>query len=388
MNLLHRYIFKNVVVTSLAAVAMFAFLLLTLSMVKDMLNLLAEGQLTVLGFFKLTWLLLPFVFVYALPMGFITGVLLTMGRLSAENEVTSLRGAGVSIGRMSSAVFVFAILGTTVSLIVNFYYGPLAKTNYRQELRDTIQSDPLAFITEKTFVKDFPGAVIYVADKDGQTLRDVWLWRTDGEQRVKEFIRAEWGVFTYDEGSMDIDLTLHFASVENRDRSDPENFITGNYIPLIFEKTTFTFPLDRILGKETFHRKLKWMTFSELRAEVAKWEEVMASASGELLEEARENLLKANMVFHKNFAMGFAVLSFAFIAVPLGIKTSRKETSANVGLGVAMGLAYYLCMTVIDFMDGAPQVRPDLMYWAPNVLYQAWGAWLFYKADHGRSPKG
>lgn len=366
---------------------MFAFLILTMSMVKDMLNLLAEGQLTLSAFFRLTWLLLPFVFVYALPMGFITGALLTMGRLSAENEITSLRAAGVSVIRLSSSVFLLAILGTTASLVVNFYYGPLAKTQYRQELKNTIQTNPLGFIVEKTFVRDFSDTVIYVGEKENEMLYDVWIWKLNEKSQVTLFARAEKGRFAFLEGSAELQLDTEQTIVEYRDKEDPESFRTKKFYPLSMDRVPFMFPMAEIIGEETLARKLTWMTFDELQAEVARYEEIAATSTGEVREEALKNLLKAKMIFHKNFAMGFAVLSFACIAIPLGLKTSRKETSANLGLGVGMGLLYYLAMISIGWLDGKPEWRPELLFWIPNLAYQGIGAWLFIRADHGRKSK-
>ncbi|MDQ8179285.1 LptF/LptG family permease [Pelagicoccus sp. SDUM812005] len=387
MSLIHRYIFKNVFASCLASVAMFAFLILTMSMVKDMLNLLAEGQLTLSAFFRLTWLLLPFVFVYALPMGFITGALLTMGRLSAENEITSLRAAGVSVIRLSSSVFLLAILGTTASLVVNFYYGPLAKTQYRQELKNTIQTNPLGFIVEKTFVRDFSDTVIYVGEKENEMLYDVWIWKLNEKSQVTLFARAEKGRFAFLEGSAELQLDTEQTIVEYRDKEDPESFRTKKFYPLSMDRVPFMFPMAEIIGEETLARKLTWMTFDELQAEVARYKEIAATSTGEVREEALKNLLKAKMIFHKNFAMGFAVLSFACIAIPLGLKTSRKETSANLGLGVGMGLLYYLAMISIGWLDGKPEWRPELLFWIPNLAYQGIGAWLFIRADHGRKSK-
>ena len=387
MNLLHRYIFKNVLLSCLASVTMFAFLLLTLLLVKDILSLLAEGQLTARAFFRLTWMLFPFVFVYALPMGFITGALLTMGRLSAENEITSFRAAGISIFRISSSVFCFAILGTVLSLVVNFYYGPLAKTEYRTELKNTIQKNPLGFIVEKTFVRDFPGIVIYVGEKEEALLKDLWIWILDDENRVQKFSRAEWGEFQFTEGSNELVLNAYNGAIEIRDEGDPENFKSQRFFMPTYDNFPFPVSLDRILGKETLERKLTWLTFSELQSYIKEWSRIRETTTGDALAEAELNHLKGRMQFHKTFAMGFSVLSFACIAVPLGVQTSRKETSANLGIGVGMALVYYLCMISIEWLDGHPHLRPDLLFWVPNIVFQCIGTWLFIKLDHGRKSK-
>jgi len=367
----------------MASVAMFAFLILTMSMVKDMLNLLAEGQLTLRAFARLTGLMFPYVFVYALPMGFITGAMLAMGRLSSDREILALRAAGVSVIRLSSSILMLAIVGTVVSLAVNFYYGPLAKTKYRQELKDTIQSNPLGFIVEKTFVKDFDDIVIYVGRKEDQVLHDLWIWRLNEASQVTLFARAERGRFNFVEGSAELQLDTEDTIVEYRSAEDPEDFKSQRFYPISMGEVPFKFPMSKIIGAETLARKLSWMTFDELQAEIARFEGIAAEGEREAALAARESALKARMVFHKNFAMGFAVLSFACIAVPLGLKTSRKESAANIGIGLGLGLLFYLCLISVDWLEGRPELRPHLLYWAPNLGLQAAGIWMFVRLDHG-----
>jgi len=75
------------------------------------------------------------------------------------------------------------------------------------------------------------------------------------------------------------------------------------------------------------------------------------------------------------------VLSFALIAIPLGIKVSRKETSANLGIALALAMAYYFATIVVSWFDGQTALRPDLLMWLPNVVFQVLGFWMFYRAD-------
>lgn len=370
----------------MGAVAMFAFLLLMGAVVKDMLDLLAEGHLTIPIFIRLIQLRFPDLLVYALPVGLLTGILLTMGRLSAQSEITALRSAGVSIFRLSSSVIVFAILGAVASLLVNFYYGPRAMASFRQEKEAIIQKNPLSFIQEKTFVRGFSGLVIYVGEKDGDELKDLWIWQLDDENRVRQFIRAESGEVRYNQDQNTLVLVPYRGTFEARDPESPEDFRKVR-TALSFETTSLVLSLDKIFGRVTFQKKLKWMTFQELRDVEKAAREEMNSADPETQQAGYERFHKAKMAFHEKFAMGFSVISFALIGVPLGIRSSREETSANLFLAMGLALGYYIMMMSISWMDGLYQYRPDLLFWIPNFIYQGIGCWLFIRGDRGKKSK-
>jgi len=385
VGIVHRYVLWSVALTCFGAVLMFAFLVLAGSVVKDMLSLLAEGRLTFLSFFNLISIYFPYVFVHALPLGLLTGILLTMGRLSALSEVTAMRAAGFSTFRLSGSVFVFAVMGSMLALIINFYFGPIAKAQYRKEQENIIQKNPLGYVVEKTFVRDFPDIVFYVSEKRDNVLQDLWVWKLDERFRARQFYRAQRGYFRYDEEDNTLNLVLEDGQVENRGGIDPEDWMDVD--TMVFGSLEIELNLDGILGEKTFQKKLTWMTFQELRAEKAYWEPLTEVGSLEDREIAKENLREARMSFQEKFASGFSVISFALLAVPLGIQAQRKETSANLFIAIGLGLAYYLMMISVGWFKDSSPVRPDMLYWIPNVVYQGIGLWLLYRTDQGRAPK-
>lgn len=378
MKLLHRHIFANVTAVCLAAVGMFAFVLMIGNLVKDLLGYVLAGQLPLGTFVQLIALLVPFVVTYALPMGVLTGVLLVLGRMSSDREITAIRGAGVSVAGISAPIFFCALLGTGLSLLVNFEFMPRARVAYHRQLAEAVRQNPLSFIVPKTFIRDFPGIVLYVGEKKGDnTLQDFWLWEVDSRGRVKRFARAEQGQLTYDEPGNKLTLTLLHAQIEVRNEKDLEDFSSLSGAPSM-ERATFYLPLDRVTGAHTVHTKLQWLTFSELLAE---WRR-LGQPDPRVPAAERERLrMRVQVVFQEKCSTAFSVLSFALLAIPLGIKVSRKETSANLGVAVALAMAYYFATVVVGWFDNKPAFRPDLLMWLPNLGFQALGVWLFRRVD-------
>ena len=377
MNLIHRHIFANVVLTCGAAVGLFAFVLMIGNALKDLLGLVLSGQLPFDTFVRLTGLLLPFVISYALPMGMLTGILLVLGRMSTDREITALRSSGLSVAWLSAPILFAAILGVVLCLAINFQFMPLARVAYHQELAEAVRQNPLSFIVPKTFIHDFPDRVIYVGEKNGEVLKDIWIWELDKQKRVVNSARAASGRITFDEKDYKLILALNFLSAEVHDRNDPED-TAKTHSGGASDQATFDLPLSKITGSQGVQRKLKWFTFSEL---IAEWRRLDRPDPAVAPAERELQQMRVQITIQEKFATAFSVLSFALIAVPLGIKVSRKETSANLGLAVALAMAYFMGTIVVGWFDNSPALRPDLLMWLPNIGFQALGLWMFYRVD-------
>jgi lipopolysaccharide export system permease protein len=122
-----------------------------------------------------------------------------------------------------------------------------------------------------------------------------------------------------------------------------------------------------------------WLTYPALREKQARLA-AETPPPEKVAENARERM-KLSLILHDRFTLAFAVFSFALIGVPLGIKVSRRETSANLGLALGLVLAFYILTVAIKWLDRRPELRPDLLLWLPNALFIGLGLWLFSRVD-------
>ncbi len=371
VNLLHRYLFRELLAATATGVALFAFVLLAGNAIKDVAGLVADGKLDLGTTARILGMLFPFVLSYALPMGLLTAVLLTLGRLSAQHEITALRAAGVGLGRIGASVLAIAVVGVAASLVINFSYGPTMKAMSRKLLDDVVRTNPMSFIVERSFIRQFPGKVLYVGARDGNELRDFRVWELDEANRVTSFIRAERGYFDYNEEDNYILLVLLNGQSELRDTEDPEDFSRFR-ASVAFDRASLQLPLDRVFRRKVFTKKVSWMNFSELVAEHARLRDATS-------EEDRRRFLDVKMNIHEKAALAFSVLSFGIIGVPLGIRTKRSETSANLGMALLLVIGYYALMIVASWLEGRPEWRPELLLWLPNVVFQLAGGVMWWR---------
>jgi lipopolysaccharide export system permease protein len=376
VRLLDRYILRQVLVTCAGCVGFFVFLIATVNALKDMLGYILAGQLAPEAALKLFLLLIPYVVMFALPLGMLLGVLLVLGRMSADSEIVAMRTSGQSLKRITAPIYVLALLGVAVGVGINFYYMPIARTVYHQEFGNMLRTNAMRLIVPKTFIRDFPNMVVYVSEKRGNYVKDIWLWRLDKGQRVIGFSHAETGRLELDEEKNELVFKPFQMSTERFDEKNPEDF-SKPPMRLEAESASFRFSLARLFGPKSFNRKLDWFTPSELAIEKQKDAETMAPG------RARDQrLMRYDIILQNKASMALAVLVLVLIAVPMGIKVSRRETSANFGVALLLaGVYYFLTTVVVGWFEKSPELRPDLLVWVPNIFFIGVGLWLNFRVE-------
>ncbi|MBT65332.1 MAG: permease [Puniceicoccaceae bacterium] len=379
LNLLHRHILKEILVATGLAMGLFIFVLLVGNALRDVAELVVAGKLDVWVFLKVLGLLIPYVASFALPLGMLTGTLIALGRLSSQREITAMKSAGLSLYQIAAPVFLIACVGMVVAVVVNLHYAPQSRVERKALMASALTDNPVGFIEERRFIHEFPGYVIYMGGRDGSIMKDFWIWELDSQQRVTLFLRAAEGELLYDEVNKDLILTLKNGTAEQRDADNPEAF--GGEMPdsLFFGELPIALPLDQLFGESDRKRKVrtKEMTFAQLmerrQAELDKEAE-----TGEGMTEER---LKVQMHIQKNFALAFSVFSLAVFGVPLAIQVGRKETYANLGIALVIAMSYYFLIIMVSWLEDLPALRPDLLIWLPNIIFQSIGFWMIRRAS-------
>jgi lipopolysaccharide export system permease protein len=295
-----------------------------------------------------------------------------------------MRAAGLSVPRIARPVLILGALGVVLGLRVNFESMPWARVQYHTELAAAVRANPLSYIKQKTFIREFPGYVVYIGSKDagskdGAAIRDIWIWFLDSERRVYRFLRAESGRVDYDEEANEFIVSLSKVQDEEHDRKAPDDYTQSLQAPSAQQADPVHLSLARYFGAENIHQKLQWMTYAELKGEKLRLRNQKVAPAAQ--EQHARDVMKVSLTIQDKINMALAIFSFAFVGVPLGIKVSRRETSANLGVAVVLALAYYFLIVVVGWLDQHPEYRPDILLWLPNLAILGLGLWLLRRLD-------
>lgn len=402
MKTLHLYLTRQVLSTVLMTVAVFTFVLLLGSVLKEILTLLVNRQVGFGVVLQAVGLLIPFVLVFALPMGLLTATLLVFGRISADQELTAVRAGGISLVSLITPVLLLSVGFSLVCGWINLQIAPQCRVAYKDLLYRVGVENSTTLLPEDRFVEDIPGYIIYIRKRNGDALRDVRFYQLEGDQ-IAMRVNAEQGRLVVDKSAGTMKLELTNAIVEKRWSMERKPKVQGTTNPVssvptnepaarVFFPLVWTTPPKPVPDSD-WHAMVQdyWENDPPLSlkraADAQKKPKLTDLTFAQLLSEIRQlefqgvDATPAVVQLHRQVAFSFASLGFALIGIPLGIRAHRRETSAGVAMALILVLVYYSFFIVGQAMQARPQYAPHLILWLPNFIFQAAGAVLLWRAN-------
>jgi lipopolysaccharide export system permease protein len=366
MKILAKYITRQAVITLILTISVFTFVLLLAGILKRLSDMLVNQKvgMEVVGLFLL--LMTPNILSFSLPMAMLATALLIFGRMSADNEVTAMRACGMSLGQVVAPVIILAALTSVCCLYINANLAPWCRFEFKTMFVRLGSQRPMALIEEGTYVKDFPGYVIYTSRKKGNIIEDVQIYTLDDSNNVVSSLRAQKGIVSAKPEEHKLVLDLYNVRGDLRDAREPTNIhkirpdTTAQHYPIEMD-------LSRALRQARSARQLGDLVFSELIDEIRDLRAHGIYPAAALMEA------------HQRVAGAVACLAFTLIGIPLGIKTSRRETSIGIALSLGLALVFYFVTVLANTLKSRPALYPEAILWSPNLFFEILGLYLLWR---------
>lgn len=367
MKTIYLYLLRQVGLTSLAAVAILTFILVMLNAFQRLFDLLVNYDVPAGTVFTMLLLLIPQVITWTLPWGLLMGVLIVFGRFSHDNELLALNVAGIGLAPIVAPIILLSLVVSLFCLYNNAFLAPSSMTKFKMMVVDMGKDNPTAFLKAGLPITKFKGYTIYIGQKNENVVKDVFIWEINENGIPLRSIRAQEGIITADINAKNLTITLANARVEERGK-DPTQIRTvkpglkAGQLPL-------NVSLADSLDITHIEDNLSVNTLSKL--------------ADRLLSVRHDpNLTPIFTEIQKKIAFSFAPFTFVFVGIPLAIQFRRKETSIGFILSLAIGLSYYLIVTLALALKERATAYPDLIVWIPNIIFQVLGLILLVRANY------
>ncbi len=345
MRILDRYIFREVVSHALLGLAVFTFVFFVPQLVR-LMELFVRHPAGFRDVARLFACSLPGVLAFTLPMSVLVGVLIGLGRLSADSEIVALNASGIGLRRLLVPVGLLAIGSGLLTFLITIWIGP-ASLRALHGLQERLRASQASFAVQpRVFDERFPRLVLYVQDVEATAShwRGVLLAETN-VATGSHLTLAEDAIVIGDREQGKVELHLGRGSTHEYDPRDPNRY-----------------------GVTTFGA-------SDLPIEV---ESVSRPQSIELTDAERPfvNLFStrgagwryARVEFHRRLAFPAACLVFALLGVPVGARPRRGGRSAGFVLTLLLICGYYLIFVAGAHLAEEGSLAPGVGIWGANLL--------------------
>ena len=361
MRILDRYIVREVFRHALLGLVVFTFVFFVPQLVR-LMELFVRHSGSGGQVFTLFLCIFPAVLVFTVPMATLIGVLLGLGRMSADSEIIALTALGIGRRRILRPVGVLALTGALITLIMTTWLGPLALRTFRSLQADLITSQISFQLQPRVFDERFPRMVLYVNDVTaaGTQWHGVFLAQT-GAEGGSSVTLADKAIVIAEPKQGKLELHLQGGTTHEFSREDADHYSV------------------------TAFGQSDWpVEFSGLVAAQPRQLNNPERSIHELWNDNSPGWREARVELHRRFAFPFACLAFALIAVPLGAQPRRGGRAAGALLAVILIASYYLLTVMGANFARQGALTPGVGTWAADVIVFVLGLALLPRMEQFR----
>lgn len=342
------------------ALGVLTFVMLLGNLVK-IADLVINKGVDIYSVSKLFLLMVPYLLTYTLPIAVLTATLMSLGRLSSDNEIIAIRASGVNMFVLIAPLLSLGLILSLTLVVLNDRVIPYAHFASRKTLIDVGMKNPTAALEPGVFINSFQKYVLFIYRIDENKLTNVRIYEPQ-EGKPTRTIVARKGEFIAIPENKTVKLKLVDGTADEPDPENPKNFFKLNF------KTYFmTLNLTQGQNKDDIAKKPKDMTIQEL--------------DGEILKLQKEGIDPTPLIteIHKKLSLAFSCFVFILLGTPLAIITRRREKSINVGIAFVTVGVYYLLFIGSEALSLQGYVNPNIAMWIPNALVGIAGVVFTYR---------
>ncbi len=305
---------------------------------------------------KLFVYMIPYLLTYTLPIATLTAVLLSLGRLSSDNEIVAIRASGVNLFSLIVPILTIGLILSLTLVIFNDRVIPFAHYGTRKTLKEVGIKNPTAALEPGVFINSFEKYILFIYKIEDNKMYNVRIYEPQGDRPTRTIIAKRGEFIAIPEKNM-VKLKLIDGTSDEPDPESPAKFYKLNF-------KTYFITLNMAQKKEKIGKKPKDMTMVELKNEADRLKK----------EGIDPDPIYTEM--HSKVSMAFSCFVFVLLGSSLAIITRRREKSINFGIAFLIVGIYYLLSLGGETLALEGMLAPALAMWIPNIIFAIIGTIL------------
>jgi len=368
-KIINRYILKEISYPFFIIIFALTFVLL-MGKILQLMDLMVNKGVSFIDISKLFLLLTPSFLILTIPISLLISILIGLGRLSSDNEITIFKASGLSLYKIMLPVIFASLIAFIMTAVTSLFLVPHSKFATKIMLFAIAKQKASIGIKEKVFNDDFKGVLLYAESipVNGNYMEGVII----SDSRIGDepsTIIARKAYLVSDPQRMTVTLRLENGSTHIVDTK------LKNYRKMDFSIYDVNLDIESSIDEE---KKVRTKDSRELTI----WE-----LSHKLKTAGLEDKLYREMAieFYKSLTTPFSCIVFGILGIPLGIRSHRSVKARGFTVGLLIVFIFYIIRLGGEALAETGRLSPFIGTWAPNITFFLIGLCLFIMAAKDRA---
>lgn len=277
-----------------------------------------------------------------LPLSLFLGLLMTLGKLYTESEITVMHACGLSKAVLIKAAMVLALFTGIVAAVNVMWAGPWSSRHQDEVLAEAKANPGMAALAQGQFQQSTDGnAVLFIEGVNGSSFHDVFLaqLRPKGSARPSVVVADSGQLSQHKDGSQVVTLNQGTRFEGTAMLRDFRITDFKNYQAIIGHQAVAADPTDT----EQMSMSTLWNTDNN----------------------------RARAELHWRLTLVLTVFIMALMVVPLSVVNPRQGRVLSMLPAMLLYLVFFLLQTSLKSNAGKGKLDPAVWMWAVNLLYIA-----------------
>lgn len=364
---INRYIIKEILSPTLLCILIFT-MVMVMGRAFKLADLIISKGVSLSDILILLATLLPTSFTISLPLAFLMGIMIGIGRMSADSETVALKAAGIGLAKISTPVFALAFCFALLTGAANIWVKPWCYSAFATKSFEIVRQKATIGFQPRVFMNQFNDLVLYANEVDNRANEMQGLFIVEKKPDSTSWVFADNGNILTDEESKTVTIQLHDGVIHRQQTKSAENYqlIHFSNYDIQPEIDTFSGPATRKALKP------RELPIGKL------WNDI--SSGGDPLRAQR---LKAEL--HQRLTSALAPLLFVLFGLPFSMQSHRSGRSSGFVMGLIIFFGYYFILSTASTLTKDAAMPPWITFWLAHFLLGSAGL-LFLRQSSQEKP--
>jgi lipopolysaccharide export system permease protein len=360
---IHRYIIREILSPALLCIVIFTIVMVMGQAVK-LVDLVINKGVSPADILVLLATLLPTFFSITLPLAFLMGIMIGLGRMSADSETVALKSAGIGLARISMPVFALALVFALLTGAINIWVKPWGYSAFATKSFEIVQQKATIGFQPRVFMNQFNDLVLYANDIDDRTNQMHGLFIVEEKPESTSWVFADSGDIFTDEEAETVTIRLHDGVIHRQQTESADNYQLIHFSNYDIQPEISTFK------GQTKKKNQKPKALPTVKL----WESISSEK-----DPLKAQKLQAEL--HMRLISPLAPLLFVLFGLPFSMQSHRSGRSGGFVMSLIIFLVYYFMLSTAVTLTKDAAVPPLLTFWTPHLLLVCTGVFFLRQAS-------